>query len=653
MLFPSLRCAVLSVLVATALSANAQLSVPPATYQPPVASKAQVEPALLLPSGAAARSIVLSTPTAQERAQLTPKSATLAAKAGVVPKRSRMIIGFPRQVDPAQGSFTLANLAWAQTADGMQVAHIDVTSASAAALRIGVSLTGVPAELEMRFKGADSSQVFGPYSANVARDSLYWSPVLEGDTGTIEMSLPANVSPDGGKVSLPLISHLVVGGNSLRQADPLHSIGTSGSCEVDVACMSSTLKAQAATAVNAVTRVVLTDGGQTAICSGTLINDSIASGIPYLFFANHCIDNDDDDVGASKADPAAAAASINTYWFFQTNICGQDTASNVNFVVVAGGAKLLGRSTDYDWNLLQLNNPPPAGATFAAWNASPLSAPGVAADGIHHPEGDLKKYSQGMTQGFQSFDDGSSFVVMQWQQGVTEPGSSGSGLFTYNANQNYYELRGALYGGNSACGKDQSETDIYSRMDIALPMLRQYLTPTAPNPTAETLVVEFYNATLDDYFITAAPAEIQALDDGNPNFPGWQRTGLTFLAYSDPSVAPSSVSPVCRFYVLPQFGDSHFYSAVPAECAAVLTNFSDKWVEENPSLFYIQVPNQTTGACPTNTRPIYRFDNIANPLHHRYTAEVDVRDSIISDGGWIQEGYGTPPNQTVMCSPTS
>jgi hypothetical protein len=33
--------------------------------------------------------------------------------------------------------------------------------------------------------------------------------------------------------------------------------------------------------------------------------------------------------------------------------------------------------------------------------------------------------------------------------------------------------------------------------------------------------------------------------------------------------------------------------------------------------------------------------------------EVDVRDSIIQDGGWTQEGYGNPPAQTVMCSPTS
>jgi hypothetical protein len=110
---------------------------------------------------------------------------------------------------------------------------------------------------------------------------------------------------------------------------------------------------------------------------------------------------------------------------------------------------------------------------------------------------------------------------------------------------------------------------------------------------------------------------------------------------------------VCRFYVLPQAGDSHFYSADPAECAATAIKFAGTWVEESSALFYIQLPNPATGACPPNTRAIFRFLNNVNGLHHRYTAEVDVRDSIIQDRGWTQEGYGNPPSQTVMCSPIS
>jgi len=131
------------------------------------------------------------------------------------------------------------------------------------------------------------------------------------------------------------------------------------------------------------------------------------------------------------------------------------------------------------------------------------------------------------------------------------------------------------------------------------------------------------------------------------------RTGLRFLAYTDPAVAPAGAQPVCRYYVSPAFGDSHFYSASPAECAEVGRQFAAQWVFESSTVFYILLPNPATGACPAGSRGVYRFMNNANGLHHRYTAEVDVRDSIIKDGGWTQEGYGTPPNAPVMCTPTS
>ena len=230
MLTPLSRIAALTLLT-TAISASAQLSVPPATFRPATPTKAQVEPALLLPTDAAARSILLSTPTSSERAALAPKVATRTSKDGIVPKRGRLIIGFAREVPATQGSVNLSDLAWAQVEGGTQAAHISLTSSGAAAIRIGLVVTSAPAALQMRFKGSSSTaQVFGPYPAELAHGSIYWSPVLEGETGIIELTLPAGVSP-AGMVSLPMISHLVVAGNALRQADPLGEIGRAGACE--------------------------------------------------------------------------------------------------------------------------------------------------------------------------------------------------------------------------------------------------------------------------------------------------------------------------------------------------------------------------------------------------------------------------------------
>src|SRR5262245_21560060 len=106
---------------------------------------------------------------------------------------------------------------------------------------------------------------------------------------------------------------------------------------------------------------------------------------------------------------------------------------------------------------------------------------------------------------------------------------------------------------------------------------------TPPLTTVE--VIEYYDAGLDHYFITADPVEIYILDAGI--LQGWVRTGYEFPAYSTDSVG-AGWSPVCRLYGLTASGlDSHFYSASPAECAAVLARFASSWVLESSDVFQV------------------------------------------------------------------
>jgi len=80
-------------------------------------------------------------------------------------------------------------------------------------------------------------------------------------------------------------------------------------------------------------------------------------------------------------------------------------------------------------------------------------------------------------------------------------------------------------------------------------------------------VVEYYNAHLDHYFITAFADEKAKLDSGS--IQGWSRTGQSFHVLPADAM-PSIVNPVCRFYGLPQAGlDSHFFSDDAPECEAV------------------------------------------------------------------------------------
>ncbi len=643
-MMPLLRGLLVPAMFATNVAA--QLSVPPAFLPRAASPEARPVATTRLPAAAPARTITLTPPTAAEHATLKVAPASVRGQTLKDTRRRGLGVGFPRAVPASDGVVRLADLRWSRVADGALAARVTLTSPGAVAIRFELALKGVPDALKVRFTGSRSEAlVFGPYpAADIVRDAVFWSPVLEGETGTIELELPATAEVGNATLEIPMISHLGAPGEHPRALDS--HIGQAEACQTDVACLAPTLQQQLTTATNAVARIFVTVKGVTMICSGTLLNDAQGSFTPYFLTTNHCVD-DIDDPASSKGVPAAAAASVNTYWFFQAATCGSQ--AQPNYVLIAGGAKLLARSADYDWSLLRLNTTPPAGATYAAWNASGPLPTGTNVAAIHHPSGDLKKVAQGNVFGYRPYPDGSSFIESQWTSGATESGSSGGGLFVLNPAIGAFELRGALVGGNSSCAFQQG-IDEFSRFDITFPLIQQYLARDASNPYKLAPVVEFFNAVKNDYLITADPLEIDALDGGTPQ--GWVRTGFRFLAFTDPSVAPASAHPVCRFYVPPGLGDTHFLSASPQECADTLARHGGAWNYENAAAFYVALPDAASGTCPASTYAVYRFVNDADPPRRRYTREVVLRDAIIEGGGWTQEGFGRAPDRAVMCVPS-
>ena len=161
-------------------------------------------------------------------------------------------------------------------------------------------------------------------------------------------------------------------------------------------------------------------------------------------------------------------------------------------------------------------------------------------------------------------------------------------------------------------------------------------------------VIEFYHAGMDHYFVSSLAADIGALDSGH--FPGWTRTGHAFKAYPGSAAGTSAV---CRFYIPPQHGDSHFLSADPDECAAVRgktatdPNYSG-YVDESSAVFYIGTPDRASGVCAAGTRPVYRLWNGRDDSNHRYTADPQI-NALMLARGYIAEGYG--PDATSMCAP--
>ena len=171
-------------------------------------------------------------------------------------------------------------------------------------------------------------------------------------------------------------------------------------------------------------------------------------------------------------------------------------------------------------------------------------------------------------------------------------------------------------------------------------------------PPLADVSVEYYNASLDHYFISDLQPDIDALDTGR--FPGWTRTAQSFRVFASQASGGPGVNPVCRFYIPPAHGNSHFFSASPAECAQLQQKMQTDpdyagYVYETPNAFYIALPNTTTGACPSATIPVYRLWNQRADSNHRYTTDLAIKAQMLAHG-YVAEGYG--PDAVIMCAPT-
>ncbi|MCC6193854.1 MAG: CAP domain-containing protein [Burkholderiales bacterium] len=154
-------------------------------------------------------------------------------------------------------------------------------------------------------------------------------------------------------------------------------------------------------------------------------------------------------------------------------------------------------------------------------------------------------------------------------------------------------------------------------------------------------VVEFYNQSLDHYFVTWVEAEIANLDAGNTPT-RWTRTGKTLRVYTTPQ---AGTTPICRIYIIPLRGDSHFYGRGVQECGATMAKHPD-FIMEEPNFMHMFLP--VAGVCPAGTVEVYRVFSNRPDANHRYMIEVAVRTAMEALG-WLAEGDG--PNLVVLCAP--
>ena len=263
---------------------------------------------------------------------------------------------------------------------------------------------------------------------------------VDGDRVIVEYIVPAGHRP--GALHIGRVTH---GYKPLNDTD--RGFGASGSCNNNVVCPEWNAWDDQ---IRSVAKII--NGGDW--CTGQLINDCSDSGTPYFLTANHCVDGENPG-----------------NWVFLFNYESPTCTPNANGPVAqtVSGASLLHNDAGSDVALLQLNSAPPSnyGVYYTGWDRSG-TAP-TSGTGIHHPAGDVKKIT---------FDDdaattatyggASCWRIANWEDGTTEGGSSGSGLWNQD-----HRLIGQLYGGQASCANNVN--DYYGRFSVSAPDLTTWL----------------------------------------------------------------------------------------------------------------------------------------------------------------------------------
>jgi hypothetical protein len=235
--------------------------------------------------------------------------------------------------------------------------------------------------------------------------------------------------------------------------------GTSGNCNINVNCPEG---APWSTESRSVALIIQ---GNFAVCTGALVNNTAQDGTPYFLTANHCLGNPN-----------------NWTYLFNHEIegCTGGTNNAPTSDVISGGT-LLASNAGSDFALVELSETPPAAydVQYSGWDASGVEP--VNLTGIHHPSGDVKKICFDEDAPSEQNTGGAAvWYISEWEEGVTEPGSSGSPLYDQN-----HRIVGQLYGGTAACAGNvnNGEPDWYGRFDVswdgssAATRLRDWLDP--------------------------------------------------------------------------------------------------------------------------------------------------------------------------------
>lgn len=345
-------------------------------------------------------------------------------------------------------------------ADGSKLIRQGIRSAGAMSINLTFSKYRLPIGAKLFMYDKNKREILGAFTkSNNQADEKLGTALLVGEEIVLEYYEPAN--PEFlGELVVDNVTHGYKNAFGFAKA-----FGSSESCEKNVNCPEA---ADWQCEKRSVVMLVVNSNG---FCTGSLVNNTSQDKTPYVLTADHCL--------------GSSVSNWVFYFNWESPTCA-NPPSSPPFQSMSG-ATLKAANFGTDVALVQINGtvPDTYNATYAGWSREGTIV--SASYGIHHPAGDIKKFSTSANATASSTYGGADcWRTGLWTLGVTEPGSSGSPLFDPN-----HRIIGQLVGGPSSCTAPASNKyDFYGKFHASWSAgsssssrLKEWLDPLGTNQT--------------------------------------------------------------------------------------------------------------------------------------------------------------------------
>ncbi len=341
---------------------------------------------------------------------------------------------------------------WTDLNNGDRIWQLQVDCPNALAIQLLYKEFFLPPGSKLFLYTPDRSQILGAFTMrNNKENGRFATALTKGEQVIIEYYEPRSVSRQG-RISIENVVH------GYRDLAGMLDFEEALPCHQNINCAEG---AGWENQRDAVARILVQFGDNAGWCTGTLVNNTAQDNKLYFLTANHCFEEDLDAEGVTNA------SQWIFYWNYESAGCVNPGAEPAHLSTT--GATLRANWQDSDFGLLELTESPldniNINTYFAGWNRA-NNPPAGAATGIHHPAGDIKKMcidndplisnATGSNVGGTIYPADHLWESDAWDFGITEGGSSGSGLFDANK-----RLIGQLLGGSSDC--QDAGSDVYGK----------------------------------------------------------------------------------------------------------------------------------------------------------------------------------------------